>query len=274
MPCFVRRIGEGPLSRNREADGPPADVIRPPEGNGLTRDSFSPLLKQSLSDKLAQRIRGALQKGDYKMGDRLPPIVEMARRFGVGHPTIREALKKLETMGFVEIRHGSGVYVTRSEEVLVLASRDFVGTVTKKLLVDLIRAREPLETASVAEAVHHASLDDLTEMRRLLDAASENFGNDDVLNEVNMGFHRQIARASGNTVLAQLLDVLATLFADEQRVILGIFGSRTRDHHEHEEILSALESRDESLAVERMRQHLRGVRDAILRWNPEDHPVK
>ena len=88
------------------------------------RDAFGPVLRQSLSDKLALRIRSMIQKGDFQRGDRLPPILEMARRFGVGHPTIREALKKLETMGFVEIRHGSGVYVTRSEEVLLLASPD------------------------------------------------------------------------------------------------------------------------------------------------------
>jgi GntR family transcriptional repressor for pyruvate dehydrogenase complex len=75
-------------------------------------------------------------------------------------------------------------------------------------------------------------------------------------------------------VLAQLLDVLADLFAEEQRLILGIFGSRERDHREHLEILEALESRDEALCVGRMRQHLRGVQDAIESWNPEDHPVE
>jgi len=185
------------------------------------RDAFAPVLKQSLSDKLAQRIRGMIQKGDYGQGDRLPPIMEMAKRFGVGHPTIREALKKLETMGIVEIRHGSGVYVSRSEEVLVLASPDYPGTVTKKLLLDLIDTRMPLEMKSVAEAVKNATLDDLVEMRRLLKQAGDNFDNDVVLNETNMGFHRQIAIASGNTVLLQLLDVLRDLFTEEQRLILG-----------------------------------------------------
>jgi len=237
------------------------------------RDAFGPVLKQSLSDKLALRIRAMIQKGDYKQGDRLPPIMEMARRFGVGHPTIREALKKLETMGFVEIRHGSGVYVSRSEEVLVLASPDYSGTVTKKLLLDLIRVRVPLETQSVADAMKNATLEDLVEMRRLLTTAGHNLGNDGVLNEANMGFHRQIARASGNTVLAQLLDVLHDLFTDEQRLILDIFGSRERDHQEHLEILAALEARDEAVGVERMRKHLHGVEEAVLRWNPEDHPV-
>src|SRR6266705_3062367 len=120
------------------------------------RDAFAPVLRQSLSDKLAQRIRAMIRKGDYKMGDRLPPIMEMARRFGVGHPTIREALKKLETMGIVEIRHGSGVYVSRSEEVLVLASPDYAGTLTKKLLADLITARISLEVQSAVDAVRNA----------------------------------------------------------------------------------------------------------------------
>lgn len=236
------------------------------------RDSFAPVLKQSLSDKLTQRIRAMIQKGEYTQGDRLPPIMEMAKRFGVGHPTIREALKKLETMGFVEIRHGSGVYVSRSEEVLVLASPDYAGTVTKKLLLDLINARMPLEIMSVAEAVKHATPEDLVEMRRLLTTAGQNLANDVVLNEVNMGFHRQIALASGNTVLLQLLDVLHDLFTDEQRLILGIFGSRERDHKEHLAILAALEKREEKKGTDLMRKHLQGVADSILRWDPEDHP--
>jgi GntR family transcriptional regulator, transcriptional repressor for pyruvate dehydrogenase complex len=88
-----------------------------------------------------------------------------------------------------------------------------------------------------------------------------------------MSFHRQIARASGNTVLTQLLDVLHDLFTEEQRLILGIFGSRERDHQEHLGILEALERRDEQLAVERMRKHLEGVADSIEQWSAETATV-
>jgi len=235
--------------------------------------AFAPELKQSLSDRLARRIRGMIQRGQYRVGDRLPAIMEMAKRFGVGHPTVREALKKLETIGVIEIRHGSGVYVSRSEEVLVLASPDYPGTVTKKLLLDLIRARMALEAQSVADAVQNATAAHLKEMRRLLSTAGENLANDDVLNTVNMSFHRQIAQASGNAVLVQLLDVLRELFTDEQRLILNIFGSRERDHEGHLAILEALERRDAKLGVKRMRAHLKSVEDAILRWNPAHHPV-
>ena len=237
------------------------------------KHSFEPVLKQSLPDRLARQIRGTIQSGNYRRGDRLPPIVEMAKRFEVGQPSIREALKKLEAMGVVQIRHGAGVFVTRSEEVLVLASPDYAGTVTKKLLLDLIHARIPIESQSAADAVRNATPEQLVELRRILAEAGQNLGDDEVLNSVNMEFHSKIAQASGNSVTAQLLNVLHELFTDEQRLILGIFGSREADHQGHLEILDAIERRDETLAVERMRAHLESVQAAILRWNPEDHPV-
>jgi GntR family transcriptional repressor for pyruvate dehydrogenase complex len=237
------------------------------------KNALKPVARESLVDRLAGEIRRAINGGDYRMGERLPTIMEMARRFDVGHPTVREALKKLETIGMVEIRHGSGVYVTRTEDVLMVASPGYSGTVSKKLLLDLIQARTPIEVQSVSLATRNAAEEDFAEMRRLLDTAGENLDNDAVLNSMNMGFHRQIASASGNTVIAQLLDVLHELFTEEQRLILGIFGSRKRDHKEHLAILAALEARDVTVATERMRRHLKGVADAVQRWDPEDHPV-
>ncbi len=236
------------------------------------KNVLKPVARESLVDRLAGEIRTSINSGDYTLGERLPTIMEMARRFGVGHPTVREALKKLEAIGVVEIRHGSGVYVTRTQDVLLMAS-DYSGKVTKKLLLDLIQARAPIEAQSAALASRNGTEEHFAEMRRLLTTAGENLDNDSVLNSVNMAFHRQIASASGNAVITQLLDVMQTLFTDEQRLILGIFGSRKRDHEEHLSIFAALEQRQEQLATERMRQHLDGVAAAIERWDPQHHPV-
>lgn len=238
------------------------------------KHAFLPLERRSLSDRLARQIRGSIQGGDYRRGDRLPPIMEMARRFGVGHPTIREALKKLEAMGVVNIRHGAGVFVSRNDDVLVLATSDFTGTVTKKLLLDLIRARMPLEMQSAGDAVRNATADHLTELRNLLSEAGESIDDDERLNAANMGFHHQIAQASGNVVLAQLLTALHDLFRDEQRLILGIGASRLRDHSEHLAILEAIEQRDETTAIDRMRLHLEGVYELIVRWEPAPRPTR
>jgi len=236
-------------------------------------NALKPVSKQSLPDRLARQIRVLIQQGDFRQGDRLPPIMEMARRFRVGHPTVREALKSLETIGLVSIRHGSGVYVNRTDEVLVLASPHHSGAFTKQLLVDLLRTREPLEVEATAAAVEHATPAHLKEMRRLLNTAEQNLDDDGVLNKVNMEFHRQISIASGNTVMLQTLDVLRELFTDEQRLILAIVASRERDHAEHLGILDALERHDAELAVERMRKHIEGVVKAVQKWDPRHHPV-
>jgi len=229
--------------------------------------------RQSLSDRLARRIREMIQQGEHRRGDRLPAISEMARSFGVGHPTVREALKKLEAVGVVEIRHGSGVYVSRSDEVMLLATPDYAPVVTQKLLADLIRSRIPLEAQSVIEAVPKLTTRHLKEMRRLLNEAERHLEDDAVLNRVNMQFHRQIAVASDNAVLLQLLDVLREMFRHEQLMILTIIGSRKEDHRGHLAILDALEKRDAPAAVARMTAHLEYVLEAVGKWDPERHPV-
>ena len=236
--------------------------------------TLRPMSKQSLADRVALRIKEMIRDGGYALGDRLPAIMEMARSFGVGHPTVREALTKLEAVGVVEIRHGSGVYVSRQEDALLVSSPGYAPVVTRKLLSDLLRSRMSLEMQSVAEAVEHLTARHLKEMRRLLTTAGQHLDDDGVLHKVNMAFHRQIAVASGNSVLLQLLDVLREMFQPEQRMILFIFESRERDLQGHQAILEALEKRDGTLAVARMRKHLQSVLDAVLKWDPARHPVR
>src|SRR5690606_34181629 len=150
----------------------------------------------------------------------------------------------------------SGVYVSRTDDALVVASQDYGGTVDKKLLLDLVEARIPIEVSAVAAAAVNSTDEQLATMRRLLDEASEHLDDDELLSAANMAFHQEIAVASGNRVLAQLLEVLRNLFHREQRMILDIYGSRQQDHEHHLDILDALERRDEKLAVARMQAHL------------------
>jgi GntR family transcriptional repressor for pyruvate dehydrogenase complex len=234
---------------------------------------LEPVARQSLPDDLAHRIRELITAEGHEPGSRLPSINAMARRFGVGHPTLREALRRLEAVGAVEIRHGSGVYVGRNPNTLLITNPIHSGPVSRKLLLDLIEARIPVELHSVALAARNAQEADLAEMKRLLAHAGQNLGDDTVLSETNMAFHQRVALASGNAVIAEILDVLSNLFHDEQRMILDIHGSRQNDHREHERILEALEARDEPLAVERMSAHLEGVRTVLLNWDPKANPV-
>lgn len=210
----------------------------------------------------------------YKPGDRLPSIMAMTRRLGVGHPTLREALRKLEAVGIVEIKHGSGVYIRRDQDILLVSNPIFGGAITKKLILDLLEARMPIEIKAAGLAATNATEAHLQKMDSLMQTAAENLTNDAVLSPTNMDFHGEIALASGNTVLPQLLEVLNDLFRNEHRLILSIYGDREKDHKEHLQILEAIQCKDETLSQKRMQTHLEGVRTVLLRWDPEQTPLE
>ena len=230
---------------------------------------FQPVSRQTLSDDIAQRITRLISSGGYTTGSRLPTISVMARDFGVGAPTLREALKKLETVGAVAIRHGSGVYVGRPADSMLMSNPVFGAQPTRKLLIDLIEARMPIEIETARLAARNATAAQLDEMKRLLSKASGSMGDAATLSDTNMSFHQHIALSSGNLVLHQMLEVLSTIFRREQRQILDIHGRRRDDHAEHEEIFAAIRAHDEVRAMQRMHGHLERVRDVLAQWNAE-----
>ena len=73
---------------------------------------FGPLRRRRLSDELVESVLALIASGQMRAGDRLPPIAEMARGFGVAATTMREALIRLEARRAITIRHGGGVFVT------------------------------------------------------------------------------------------------------------------------------------------------------------------
>lgn len=233
-------------------------------------DSITPLPKQSLADNLAQEVKNFIVRQGYLPGDKLPTTSELAQRFGVGLPTLREGLKKLETIGVIKIKHGSGIYVgDHINSIFLMNPIITTDTPTQKQLLDLIDARIAIEPNTAALAAEHATPAQIAAMADLLRRAKENFANENLLSQINMQFHRSIATASGNAVFAQILTVVTRLFAHEQRVIIDIFRSKETDHQQHVEIFEAIRERDRERARSLMHAHLNGVRDAILHWNPE-----
>ena len=226
------------------------------------------LPRSSLSHDLTKRLMQLIRSEEYGPGDRLPPIMEMARRFGVGHPTLREALRKLEVLGMLEIRHGSGVYIKRDRDMMLVSNPVFAGSASKELLLDLIDARMLIEVRAAELAAMNASAGQIERMEELLASAEENLDDDALLSPANLSFHCEISAASGNTVIAQVLEALMGLFLDEHRVILGIYGDRRKDHDEHVGLLDAIRRHDAEVARNRMRAHLEAVRSALRQWEP------
>jgi GntR family transcriptional repressor for pyruvate dehydrogenase complex len=236
-------------------------------------ETITPLVRLSLADNLAQEIKNFIISKGYFPGTKLPPTAKLAQLFGVGLPTVREALKKLETIGAVSVKHGSGIFVGETINSLFLLNPIYSNQLpSKKQLLDLIDARISIELSTAALAAVNANTNHLEIMENLLKEAKENIQNDNILSQKNMLFHRTIASASGNTVFDQILEVITKLFQKEQLLIIDIFRSKDLDHEQHVQILSSIKSKDKEQCVDLMRSHLMGVRESIMNWTKGENP--
>ena len=87
---------------------------------------ISPLHKQTLADNLASELKKFIINNRFYPGQKLPATSVLAKKFGVGMPTLREALKKLETIGAIEIKHGSGVFVGENLNSMILLYQNHI----------------------------------------------------------------------------------------------------------------------------------------------------
>lgn len=219
--------------------------------------------RPSASDELTAELIELLKQEKLQPGDRLPAVTTLAERFAVAPPTIREALRRLQALGLLDFRHGSGVYVREPLE-RVIVSNPYSGQLDPDVLLDLIDARMLIEPHLAALAVGRAEAEEVAAVERILGQSALSLsGQDEMLSEANLDFHRAIARLSGNAVLAQTLDSLLDLYAAEQLMILQVYDNREKDHREHLSVLEAIRKGSPDLAARRMREHLTGVRTVV-----------
>ena len=93
------------------------------------KDLFSkPVKKQTLPEQMVETIKELILSGELEAGDTLPTEPELCEQFGVSRAVVRDATRILMALGLVEVKHGSGVYVTESQsaafgEALLIALR-------------------------------------------------------------------------------------------------------------------------------------------------------
>jgi GntR family transcriptional regulator, transcriptional repressor for pyruvate dehydrogenase complex len=215
------------------------------------------------SDLLTEQIVNLIERDGLAPGDRLPTVQALATRFAVAAPTMREALRRLQAVGVVDMRHGSGVYVRHAGHRVVLPN-PFPGRLKRETILDLLDARLLIEP-HLASLAAHADEAAIAELAQLIECAAQLLegSQDEPLSVANLGFHRGVARCSGNAVLGQVIDTLLDLYQPEQMEILRLYADRVHDHEEHVEILQAIQGHDPALASERMQRHLEGVRTVV-----------
>jgi GntR family transcriptional repressor for pyruvate dehydrogenase complex len=113
-------------------------------------------LRERHCDRIAAGLREDILRGRYRPGQRLPAERELASRLSVNRGSIREALKKLEQLGLVEIRRGDGAHVRHLHEASVELVRDLLaggGRVDRRVLEEVLDVHEMLLVGAAALAV-------------------------------------------------------------------------------------------------------------------------
>lgn len=143
----------------------------------LAGPPVEPVERRRLADELTLRILEHIRDEDLHPGDRLPATRVLAQRFAVATPTLREALRRLEATGALELRHGSGVYVRREHGRLIVANPNRL-RLDRSAILDLIAARELIEPHLAEGAARRAVRDNarLTRLSTSLDRAARALG--------------------------------------------------------------------------------------------------
>ena len=221
------------------------------------RSQASPRLYKDVAAKLLHEI----QSGNHAIGARLPAERDLAVKYDVSRPVIREAIISLEVQGIVEVRVGSGVYVQSvSGQKSVPA-----GNVSA---IELTEARLLVEAEVAALAASQITDEELQELEALVRLIEHENDMADSKEEADAKFHLAIARATKNSALVESIERLWELRNTSGEAALLHEKARHANIKpvvdEHTAILRALRERDPAAARAAMRAHLLQVLDSLL----------
>ncbi|MCI8295299.1 MAG: FadR family transcriptional regulator [Lachnospiraceae bacterium] len=219
--------------------------------------------KRLLGEQTEEALMAYILQVPFQVGQRIPNEFELAQRFGVGRSTIREAVKGLVSKGILEVRRGSGTYVTATR----LADQDPLGLSglqdRYKSALELLDVRLLLEPEIAALAAEYATEGELEELKKLCAETEQLYrdGKDHIPKDIQ--FHTCIAKCSKNRVvetLVPLIHTAVTTFADlTQRALLE------ETIQTHRAIVDAVADRDPVGARCAMTMHLTYNRQAMVR---------
>ncbi len=224
-------------------------------------NKFQPVSVTRLYRQIADQIAGKIKEGDFLPGNRLPAERELAEQLQVSRTSVREALIALEIGGFVEVRVGSGVYVTANGAGLNNLSGALVGHYADIGAFELIDVHLLIEPECAARAATQGSEDELA---KIITAgrAMEDSDNPRLHNRM---FHLAISQATGNAAMAltvanlwEMHDDSVMFYKLEQH--LAERESWKHAECEHRELIAAIVTRDPVAAKRAMRKHFLGSR--------------
>jgi GntR family transcriptional repressor for pyruvate dehydrogenase complex len=224
--------------------------------------SFKPIRTKRLYQEIVEQIRELMTGGQLKPGDKLLSERDLAERLQVSRPSVREAIRSLELMGFVEIRRGGGTFVRDVNADEIIRPLAMFLAVERSSLLEMFEVRRVFETAAARMAAERASPEEVRRMEAALETMRERLVAHDSEKgeEADVEFHYAIAEATHNALLVRLFRTLSAEFTRAVSV-----ARRELYVHEdnpgklvaqHRRIYRAIRDQDAELAARAMREHL------------------
>jgi DNA-binding FadR family transcriptional regulator len=218
----------------------------------------------AVTDEAIEKLKEMIVSGQLRPGDRLPREADLATGLGLSRSSLREAVRALSLVRILDVRQGDGTYVSSLAADTLLDALSFIVEFHHDASVlELLEVRRILEPAASAQAATRITDDALAELEEIQGRSTVDSSVEDLVKN-DLEFHRAIAVASGNSVLASLVESLSGP-TQRARVWRGITqeGALARTLAEHRAIFDAIRARDPELARTWATVHIAGVEDWI-----------
>lgn len=220
-----------------------------------------PVLNRVIQDRIKQYItENRLQPGDL-----LPPEGQLASDLGVSRGSVREAVKALESLGIVEVRHGDGVRVRafNLDSLFDLFSYGLLFDPAKA--AELLQVRIWLEVAALGDAVLLLTDADLAELTALMMEWEAKLVRDEDVSTEDRAFHSLLYRPLGNESLQRLIDSFWVIYHSLAVENVGLDHRPMETLKAHRDLLDAVASRDVAASTQQLRQHFHNLEARLAR---------
>lgn len=217
--------------------------------------------------KVAEQLSKLVHEGIIKPGERFPAERDLAEKLGVSRPTIREAMIALELSGIIEIRTGSGIYVSKKKPNLDNADKG-VGP------FEILEIRYIIESEACALAAARITNEQIEQLKAVLREMEEEEKQEDASEKADWKFHSIIAEASQNSAIYSVTNWLWEL--RNQSELSTAFLERIRKEgihpsiNDHRRIVEALEKRNPEKARMAMKLHIENATAAAAAYFGKD----
>ncbi|MDQ7800595.1 MAG: FadR/GntR family transcriptional regulator [Armatimonadota bacterium] len=225
---------------------------------------YEPVQRPKVYQLVAERLLHQIRQRRLSPGDSLPPEHELARRYGVGRSSVREALRLLESKGVIRSA-GHGSFVVAEYGNALVDSVRFLLTLEAFDLEELYEIRKVLETEFAALAAARRTDGHLLRMEEAIRQMEAGLSSQTHYIEADLRFHLTVAEATRNRVAVYVMRAIRDPLHRALASVYYIPGSPQKSLAQHRSILEAVRAGDPGAARLRMAEHLGRVHEDIRR---------